>query len=253
MFACPGSGAVPVEDVFRRLDGIIHAAAHHHLRIILTLNDTPDLTDYPLYANPLYTQAQTSFIVQRYRDEPAILAWDLRNEGDIDYGSRDGPLLASFPRWQVLDWLADVSFKVKFLDSNHLITAGWMTDAVATAPYVDFVSFHHWWDGADLRRRIADMRNATDKPLLVEEFGYSTLSISENEQAKNIQEIVETTEDESVMGWLIWTAFDFPLDATCMPPACPDQENPQHYYGIWHSDYTPKPAADMVTRLLDPG
>jgi endo-1,4-beta-mannosidase len=246
MFICPGSGAVPVADVFQRLDDLIHAAANHDLHIILTLNDTPDLTDYPLYANPTHTQAQTRFIVERYRDEPAILAWDLRNEGDIDYGSRDGPLLAKFPRWQVLHWLADTSDLVRELDSNHLITAGWMKDAAATAPHVDFVSFHHWWDGDDLRRRIADLHDATDKPVLVEEFGYSTFFISENQQADNIRAIIDAAASEAVLGWMIWTAFDFPLDSTCMPPACPDLENPEHYYGIWHSDYTPKPAAEVV-------
>jgi endo-1,4-beta-mannosidase len=246
MFICEGNGAVPRADVFQRLDGIIHAAANHDLRIILTLHDTPNFDDYPLYTNPAHVQEQTAFIVERYRDEATILAWDIRNEGDIDYGSRDGEDQALFPRQQVLDWVAASTDQVYSLDPNHLLTAGWMRDAAATAPYVDFVSFHHWWDADDLRQRIAGLHEATDKPVLLEEFGYSTLPMSEEEQAQNIQAIIDAAEDENVLGWLIWTAFDFPLDSTCLPPACPDQENPQHHYGIWHADYTPKPAAQSI-------
>ncbi|MBZ0276990.1 MAG: cellulase family glycosylhydrolase [Anaerolineae bacterium] len=246
MFICPGSGAVPNADAFIRLDGLIHAAAAHHLRIILTLNDTPDLTDYPLYTNPAYIQAQTALIVERYRDEPAVLMWDVRNEGDIDYGSRDGMIFAKFPRQQVLDWLDTVTRQVRGLDSNHLITAGWLTDAAATAPYVDVISFHHWWDADNLRERINEIRDATTKPILLEEFGYSTLALSEDAQAATIRSIIDTAETSGLTGWLIWAAFDFPLDATCLPPNCPDIENPEHHFGIWHSDYTPKPAATMI-------
>lgn len=250
MFICPSSGAVPVVDVFVRLDGLIHAAAAHDLRIILTLNDTPDLVNYPLYANPAHTQAQTAFIVDRYRDEAAILMWDVRNEGDIDYGTRDGALLAKFPRQQVLDWVEAVTGQIRSLDANHLITAGWMTDAASTAPYVDVISFHHWWDDADLRRRIDEIRAASDRPILLEEFGYPTFPLPEDEQAENIRSIIETAEATHLAGWLIWTAFDFPLDATCLPPHCPDVENREHHFGIWRSDYTPKPAAQLVVEMF---
>ena len=250
MFTCPDSGAVPVADVFARLDGLIHAAAAHNLHIILTLNDTPDLVNYPLYANPAHTQAQTAFVVERYRDEAAILMWDVRNEGDIDYGTRDGVLLAKFPRQQVLDWVEAVTEQIRNLDSNHLITAGWMTDAAATAPYVDVISFHHWWDDANLRRRIDEIRAVTDHPVLLEEFGYPTFPLPEDEQAENVRSIIETAEAANLAGWLIWTAFDFPLDATCLPPHCPDAENREHHFGIWHSDYTPKPAAQLVAEML---
>ncbi len=246
MFTCPGSGAVPVAAVFQRLDGIIQAAADHNLRIILTLNDTPDLDDYPLYTSPVHVHRQTAFIVERYRDEATILAWDIRNEGDIDYGTRDGDEEALFPREQVLDWVAAATAQVYDLDPNHLLTAGWMRDAESTAPYVDFVSFHHWWDADNLRQRIAELREATDKPILLEEFGYTTLPMSEDDQGLTIEAIIDAAEAENTLGWLIWTAFDFPLDSTCLPPACPDVENQQHHYGIWHADYTLKPAAQML-------
>jgi endo-1,4-beta-mannosidase len=249
LFACPGSGAVPVPAAFGRLERFIHDATARGFRLIVTLNDLPDLAAYPLYTNPPHLQAQTAFIIERYRDEAAILAWDLRNEGDIDYGSNN-PLNAKFPREQVLGWLAESAAQVRALNPPQLITAGWYLDAEATADAVDFVSFHHWGDAANLRERIATMRAATDKPLLLQEFGYSTQRISPDDQRRVIGEVVEVASEADLLGWLVWTAFDFPTDATCVRPSCPSPDNAEHYFGLWTADYAPKPAAELLTMLL---
>jgi endo-1,4-beta-mannosidase len=251
LFTCPGSGAIPNMNAFLRLDTVIRLAAEHDFRLIVTLNDLPDLSPdaaaYPLYDNPLHIQLQTAFIVQRYRDEAAILAWDVRNEGDIDYGSNN-PTRVLFPREKVLIWLEQASAQVRSLDPNHLITAGWLYDNEATIPYVDFVSFHHWGTADELRQRIINLRDQTSKPILLQEFGYSTFNVSEEEQARLIRENKELAETYELAGWMIWTAFDFPLDATCNPPACPDQENMQHHFGLWRTDYTPKPAVEVLQK-----
>lgn len=251
LFTCPQYGAVPIAVNFKRLDNIIQAAAEAGFRLIVTLNDMPDLTRTPLYDNPQHVIAQTHFIVERYKDEAAILAWDLRNEGDIDYGSNHAATII-FPRQVVLDWLANTSAMVRGLDSNHLITAGWLYDAEATAPYVDFVSFHHWSDAESLRGRIATMRAATDKPLLLEEFGYSTFRVSPEVQSELINGVSGAVEESGLLGWLVWTAFDFPRYATCIAPACPSADNAEHHFGLWGTDYVAKPALDALKNRLMP-
>lgn len=249
LFTCPGSGAVPIPEAFLKLDAIIQSAGQQGFRLIVTLNDMPDLTNNPLYTNPSYIIEQTRFIVERYRDEAAILAWDLRNEGDIDYGTHPA-FPAKFPKQTVLDWLSDTAESVRILDQHHLITAGWLNDNEASAPYVDFVSFHHWEDTVRLQERIANLQSQTDKPILLEEFGYSTFRFTADEQSRMISEVVDAVEAQGLLGWLIWTAFDFPLDATCTPPACPSQDNAEHHFGLWTTDYTPKPAVEFLkTRL----
>lgn len=248
LFTCPGSGVVPVGGAFERLDGVIHAASADGFRLIVTLNDMPDLADSPLYSDPLVNQQQTAFIVGRYRQEAAILAWDLRNEGDIDYGSNKGGL-GEFSREAVLDWLAKTSARVRALDNIHLLTAGWLYDADLTAPYVDFVSFHHWWDGNGLRSRVDVLRSQTDKPILLEEFGYSTLNMTPDDQSRMLRGVIQAVGDEKLLGWLIWTAFDFPLDATCIRPACPSADNAEHHFGLWYADYTDKPVVQMLRGL----
>jgi hypothetical protein len=240
LFMCPGSGAVPMADAFLRLDGIVHKATEYNLRLMVTLNDLPDLTHYPLYDDPPYILAQTKFIVQRYRDEPSILAWDVRNEGDIDYDR------GTFTHDAVLDWLGRTSAFVRSLDNNHLITAGWLHDSEATIPYVDFVSFHDWSGVPQIHDRIGTLQKATDKPVVLQEFGYSTQSTDLATQAVLIGEVIHEVEATNAAGWLIWTAFDFPTDATCIPPNCPSEDNAEHHFGLWFGDYTPKPAVSVI-------
>jgi hypothetical protein len=200
LFTCPGSGAVPIVDAFLRLDSIIQKAADYGFHLIVTLNDLPDLTEYPLYDDPPYILAQTSFIVQRYQDETAILAWDLRNEGDIDYGSHP-TIQGTFPRETVLDWLGRTSTLVRSLDANHLITAGWLYNSEDTIPYVDIVSFHHWYGVAEARERIIMLQKTTDKPVLLQEFGYSTKLVGLEAQAYLIGEIIYMVEETNAAGW----------------------------------------------------
>jgi endo-1,4-beta-mannosidase len=247
LFICPNDEAVPHPAHFERLDTIVHSAAEHGFRLILTLNDLPDLDQQPLYSNPLKIQNQIRFIVERYRDERAILAWDLRNEGDIDYGSHPS-IQGKFTREEVLNWLGRTSMLVREIDTNHFITAGWLYHAEDTAPYVDFISFHHWTDTDELLGRLAEIRRGTDKPVLLQEFGYS---VPPDEQAQNIRQIIEMTRHENLLGWMIWTAFDFPLDRSCYPSPCQSEDNREHHFGIWYADYREKPAVDVIRSLTN--
>ena len=249
LFGC--RNAIPNHENFARLDNMIQVMSNHGFRLIVTLNDLPDLTAYPLYNDYGYVREQTTFIVNRYHDETAILAWDLRNEGDIDYGSR----VLGFGQQQrndVLRWLESTSVLVRSLDSNHLITAGWMDDAHATARFVDFISFHHWWNGTNLERRIDRVRRYTDSPILLEEFGFSTYDLPPEQQSQQISEIITIAHNENLLGWLVWTAFDFPLERTCLPSPCQSVDSYEHHFGIWYSDYTPKSVIDIIREFVQP-
>ena len=250
LFQCDGRSTAPVEPAFSRLDRFMALAHNYDFRLIVTLNDLPNLDT--LYTNPPELKEQTHFIVNRYRDEPSILAWDLRNEGDIDYGSR-GILETRVPRIQVLQWLKDTSAWVHSIDSNHLLTAGWLNEAHSTAPYVDFISFHHWTSVDELERRIRALRLTTSKPILLEEVGYSTLhaNITPQVQADLLETMIRTSEDQGLLGWMIWTAFDFHVTATCYPSPCQSPNNAEHYYGIWNVDYVPKPAVEIIRQYTE--
>lgn len=249
LFLCEGTSMFPNADTFARLDQMLHWAGDFGLRLIVTLNDLPDLENDPLYDNSQRVQEQTRFIVSRYSQEPTILAWDLRNEGDIDYGSRS-ILQRHFPRMQVLDWLRQTATLLRSLDGNHLVTAGWLNEAHSTAPYVDFVSFHHWSGANDLQRRIRGLRLTTAKPLLLQEVGYSAFAddYTPDQQADALDAVILVSERADLLGWMIWTAFDFPRSATCYPSPCQSLDNIEHHFGIWTSEYEPKPAVEVVRK-----
>jgi len=171
LFTCEPEQAIPNEAGFARVDALLHLAQARDLRVMVTLNDLPDLRFRPLYTDWERYDAQTVYIVQRYRHQPIIIAWDLRNEGDLDYGARTGDS-PKFSQADVMAWVAHISTLIREHDPYHLITAGWWGDPAVTTPYVDFLSFHHWSNAAELQARIEAYQANADKPLLLQEVGY---------------------------------------------------------------------------------
>jgi hypothetical protein len=251
-FICPDSGAVPDASAFLWLDSVMRLASAYGLRVIPVLNDLPDFDQQPIYEDSGQSIAQTTTIVSRYRDEPAVLAWDLRDAGDADYTpSGDGP--APFTREQVQDWLARAAAAVRQADPRHPITAGWANDSEATISLVDVVSFQHFGDMQSLRVRVAALRQYTAKPLLLAAFGFSTSQVSEIQQAQGIRAAVRAAEGDHLAGWLVWTMYDFPLEKACWPEPCAGQDGARLHFGLWRADGSRKAAAVALATLARRG
>ncbi len=243
LFTCQPEDAIPNEPAFALLDQLLELARQRHLKVIMTLNDLPDLIFRPLYTDLAHYDNQTIYIVRRYRNDPTILAWDVRNEGDINYGAQSQED-AKFTQTEVINWLAHISPLVKENDPYHLVTAGWWGDPLPTAPYVDFLSFHHWDEPDRLQPRLNEYRRATAKPLVLGEIGYDTWAESggaqpEQTQADALGRALRAVEAQKLAGWIVWTAFDF-VPAPGQPP------NPEHFFGLWRTDLTPKPALQAL-------
>jgi len=234
LFRC----ATPEIENLIRLDRIIQAAAEQDFRVILVLNDLADAQS--LYSQQPITLEQMAFLAGRYRDEPALLAWDLREGGDVDY------LENGFDRRAVLRWLVETAIVMRRLDPNHLLTASWTREPQAIIPAVDFVSFTHFGTIDDLRQKIALVVAETDKPILLSAFGFSTFGTSETNQRDYLQAALDAVQANNLAGWVWWTAFDFPLTVTCYTPDCVNADSIDHHYGLWHTDYQPKLAVDVV-------
>lgn len=198
----------------------------------------------PLYTDWAHYDAQTGYIVRRYRNEPHILAWDLRNEGDLDYGARPGDT-AQFSQAEVIAWLAHISQLIRENDPHHLLTAGWWGDPTVTNPYVDILSFHHWSEAGQLQARLDDYQQRNDKPILLQEVGYHSWAEApydqrdELGQADILGRALEIAEARDIAGWVVWTAFDF-------VPAAGQPATHEHFFGLWRVDLTPKPALDAL-------
>ena len=136
---------------------------------------------------------------QLYRDDPAIMAWQLANEprpGGSDENGRQH--MAAY-----LGWIDATARLIKSLDPNHLVstgsegTQGCITDDKCvvdahSSPAVDYVTAHIWpqnWSWADpkdlagtwptterntrdyIARQVA-IAQRLNKPLVIEEFGF---------------------------------------------------------------------------------
>jgi mannan endo-1,4-beta-mannosidase len=158
----------------------------------------PAVALYRDYVHSLVNRTNT-FTHRAYRDEKAIMAWQLANEprpaGSDAFGASN---MAAFR-----SWIADTAKFIKSLDGNHLVSTGneglkgclESADCVTGAHgigEVDYLTCHIWplnWSWVDakdlpgtyekgerlsadyLDRHIA-LATALNKPLVVEEFGF---------------------------------------------------------------------------------
>ncbi len=133
-------------DGLERLDRAVALAGARGLRLILTLtNNWPDFGGMPQYVKWLGLPAKNHFyrsqaarqayrnwveqlITRRnsvtgrlYRDEPAILAWELANEPRCE--TDDGKPLADGVE-TLIAWVDEMSRFIRSLDANHLRAVG---------------------------------------------------------------------------------------------------------------------------------
>jgi mannan endo-1,4-beta-mannosidase len=158
----------------------------------------PAVAMYHDYVRAVVTR-RNSVTGMLYRDDPAIMAWQLANEprpGGSDEVGRAH--MAAY-----LAWIDATARLIKSLDPNHLVstgsegTQGCITDDQCvvdahSSPAVDYVTAHIWpqnWSWADpkdlpgtwptveknthdyIARQVAVARRL-NKPLVIEEFGF---------------------------------------------------------------------------------
>jgi len=104
-------GPQPDPAMVERLGDLLDRAGAHDQRVIVTLFDF--WTGYDLLRWP-DGDRQLEVLLDRYQSHPAILAWDLKNEPDLDYKSAG--------RDTVDGWLAHVARLARQHDPNHLLT-----------------------------------------------------------------------------------------------------------------------------------
>lgn len=241
LFSCEAGKLTANAEAFARLDSILNTLISARFRLIIALHEDVDLTDATQYSRYL---AETRYLLERYRAEPAIVAWDVRDRGNLVY-LNNPPL-----REQVLQWLLETTLAMRAVAPNQLITAGWWEDAEATAPLVDFVSFQHYGEYEPLRQTIANLRASTTKPILLTAIGYSTLTLDETTQRNLLFQSLEEVSNNRLAGWLVYMAFDYPTSVTCEMPDCPAPISEINRYGIWNTSYFPKLVVEAIERVL---
>lgn len=221
-----------------------------NLRVILTLFDFR--ADYRLLTWPA-ADRHAELLVTAFADHPALFAWDIKNEPDLDYDSNG--------KVTVDAWLAHTIRLVRRFDPDGRVTIGWAAAATAHthADQLDFVSFHYY-DYAD---RFVDtytnLREQVDVPIVLTEFGLPTWNSpffpnghSEQEQAVYYADVLNAVEETDAAGWMVWTLYDFTHVPSGVAGRWPWQKGPQRYLGIVDGDGEMKESVGVISAENSP-
>lgn len=154
-----------------------------------------------------------AFIVNRrntisgrlYRDDPAILGWQLGNE----FASYAPDRKLSAAEWtpRITAWSLEMAAYLKQLDPHHLVfEAGGDRAAYLASPDIDVISTHlyEYWNrlfggptdlAAAARADWAQCRGR--KPLIVDEFGLATVD--------NCRALMRTIRESDIVGGFLWS------------------------------------------------
>ncbi len=141
-----------------------------------------------------------------YKDDPAILAWQLGNE----FGSYPGDRGLKYDEWspKIQEWCVEMAAYIKKIDPNHLVmeAGGVDREAMIANPNIDVISDHlyeYWNKMSGKPWRLAPIALESynqckgRKPLIVDEFGLGT--------TENIRELMKTIRETGIVGGLMWS------------------------------------------------
>ncbi|KAB8143774.1 cellulase family glycosylhydrolase [Chloroflexia bacterium SDU3-3] len=189
-------------------------------------------------------------LLTSFAASPAILAWDLKNEPDLDY-ARSG-------RELVDAWLAHAADMAHHYDPNHPITIGWSSPQAAQSlvEKVDLIQFHYYATAEAFPAAYVSLRAAAQgKPIVLGEFGLPTWNSvfphghTEAEQAAYYADMLAALRQTDSAGFMAWTLYDFTAVPASVAGGMPWQVGPQRQLGLLRADGGAKPAA----ALLAPG
>ena len=259
------------ENGLQRLDHLIADAEQAAIRLILPLvNHWPDFGGMDryvswygaasrddFYRDPAIRQAYKSYASQilhrentvtgrLYKDEPAILAWELANEPRCDTSV------------VLIKWVQEMSRWIKQNDPNHLLAVGdegYLTKQFLEVPEIDFGTFHLYPEASKQRdplrfglrsieQHLAAGRNA-GKPMLLEEYGIASKTdrdrvysawlraIEEQNGAGDLAWMLASTDDETGQPYPDHDGFTFYSDAD-VPSIC------EHMIRFRHAQTPPR-------------
>ncbi|KAK3680921.1 putative mannan endo-1,4-beta-mannosidase C [Podospora appendiculata] len=223
-------------------DKVVNAATKTGIKLVIALtNNWADYGGMDVYTTNLGGKYHDDFyhvpaikaafkryvkaMVTRYKDSPAVMAWELANEPRCGAdGVRNLPRSANCTTAVLSAWVDEMSAYIKSLDAHHLVTWGgeggfniasddWAYngadggdfDHELSLPSVDFGVFHSypdWWSKTVawtdqwIRDHAAAGRRAR-KPVVHEEYGWLT----DAGRLQNLGTVSNRTRIEVVGGW----------------------------------------------------
>ncbi|WP_031425271.1 cellulase family glycosylhydrolase [Flavimarina sp. Hel_I_48] len=237
-----GKAAVQEEKLVK-LQKTLDAAQANNLKVVVTLFDF--YGDYSVLDWTL-THEHARQIVSRFKDHEAIIAWDLKNEPDLDFKSRGEE--------EVLNWLKFLIPQIRRTDPNHLLTVGWSSPEAAhhLKDELDLVSFHYYKDKEQFLEIYTELQEAINKPLVLQEFGISSyngllnpLGYNEADQAEYHNYMQDFFSKDQV-SFMSWTLYDFDEVPTSVVGRLPWRKARQKKFGFLDTEGHRKPSFKYI-------
>ncbi|RCS27249.1 glycosyl hydrolase family 5 [Polaribacter sp. WD7] len=232
------------EDKLEKLQQVLDIALKKQLKVVVTLFDfygNYDVLDWTL------TYKHARGIVTKFKDHNAILAWDLKNEPNLDFASRG--------KENVVSWLDYLLVLIKSIDETHPVTIGWSNVESATilSDKVDYVSFHYYEDVEQFETQfLALKKHIPNKPLILQEFGLSSyggfwrpFASSETTQAEYHKTIQQVLTKHNIH-FMSWTLYDFKEVPSSVVGKLPWRTNPQKKFGFIDADGKKKASFEFI-------
>ncbi len=223
-------GKATVNDIkLKRLETLLDHAHKADVKVMITLFDF--YGDYDM-KNWTLTNKHLKSVVSRVKDHPALLAWDIKNEPNLDFENRGEE--------KVLSWLSQTIKAVKKIDSIHPVTIGWSNteSALKLEKEVDFISYHYYEDVDDLSAAHKALENQTAKPVVLQEIGlpsydglWTLNGKDQQDQAEFYKQLLDTQKRDRI-NYLFWTLYDFDNIPTDVAGSLPWRKNKQAHFGI---------------------
>jgi hypothetical protein len=193
------------KEKLNRLKKVMEISQKQNLNVVVTLFDF--YGDYSLESWTL-THRHAEKIINELKEFDNILAWDIKNEPDLDFKNRG--------KHNVEAWLASVIQIIK-KNTNQLVTIGYSNIESSTIleKELDFISFHYYDRIEEFENKYIDLTTKTKKPILLQEFGLSSnrslinwWGNSEKDQEKYFQKMQNTLKKNHI-NFISWTLYDF--------------------------------------------
>ncbi|WP_299886017.1 glycoside hydrolase family 2 TIM barrel-domain containing protein [uncultured Lacinutrix sp.] len=228
-----------------KLKQTLDIAKVNKLKVVVTLFDF--YGDYSVLDWTL-NRHHAETIINALKTHDAIIAWDIKNEPNLDFESRG--------KNNVIAWLDNMIDLVKSIDDQRPVTIGWSNteSAIILKDKVDFVSFH-FYDAIDtLEASIKTLKKEiTQKPIVMGEFGLSSYNglwnpfgNSDKDQAnyhKKAQEIIANND----LQFMSWTLYDFKNVPKEVVGRLPWRKNAQKQFGFINLIGGKKPAFKYIS------
>jgi hypothetical protein len=227
-----------------KLKTVITLAKAKNLDVIVTLFDF--YGDYSPESWTL-THRHAENIVTALKDYSNIVAWDIKNEPDLDFETRG--------EHNVKPWLELMIATIKKYDPNHLVTIGYsnINAGAILKDKVDFVSYHYYEDCSLFEDKLTQLEKTTIKPLVLQEFGMSSnqgfwswFGNSKKNQAAYHQ-TMQAIFKKKQLAFVSWTLYDFPEVPTKVAGKWPWIKSKQKQFGFIDTEGNQKPAFLYIT------